>query len=523
MNRGLTALAIFAITALSFFVFPGHTYLEQDTQIYVPILEHQWSGALAGDLIVEHPHVSFTLYDELANVLRWTTRLPLKFVLEGEQFLFRAAGFLGIYLIAISFEAEPFTALLVTALWALGATIQAPAVLTVEYEPTPRSFAVPLLLLGVGLALRRRYRWAGLAAACAVLLHAPTVWPFFLVAAAFVAVRRPAWTLLVYPLIALGGLAVIGFHETANEHQSLLGRLDPGLEALQRMRASYSYVSTWWSAWAWQYEFFAAVAIAGMWRVHASRDHWIWLGGLTITGMVSVPLSWLLLEELHLSIAPQVQPARALLFVTGVAVLMAAIAGARALQNDRRLEAAAWFLFPLLVPVHAAFFEWPGWRVVCCVVLLAAALVAVRPQWRMAGALLLAPVVAYGAGVSLYGHTGTDDLGNLARWARVQNHGVYLFPEADHGHAPGWFRATSLQPVYVDWKGGGQVNYLRGFSNQWRLRWKQVTARGSQPENYLDLPVDYLVYGHPLNTSLPPAFHNSSWWVYHLNAHGSFR
>jgi hypothetical protein len=520
MTRGLTALAIAAITALSFSVFPGHTYLEQDTQIYVPILEHQWSGALAHDLVVQHPHVSFTLYDELANLLRGTTRLPLEYVLEGEQLVFRACGFLGIYLIASSFGLGSEEALLVTALWALGATIKAPAVLTIEYEPTPRAFAVPLLLLAVGLALRQKYRMAGWAATCAVLLHAPTTWPYLAVAGVFVLLRPRAWSLVVYPLIALVLLAVIGFMEPSAERQSFFGSIGPAQEALQRMRVSYSYVSTWWRDWAGQYEFFAAVAVAALWRVRSSRDHWIWIGGLLVTGIVSVPLSWLLLEQLHLSIGPQVQPARALLFVTAMAVAMAAIAGVKA---KRRVEAAIWFLFCLLVPVHAAFFEWPGWRVAFVVAACCMVLAALPPRWRTGTALLIAPLIAYGAGVTLYTHTETPDLRNLAQWARVKAKGVYLFPEAGRDHVPGWFRATSLQPVYVDWKGGGQVNYLPVFSEQWATRWQQVTASPTTPENFGYLPVDYLVYPQPLKTSLPLAFHNSSWWVYDLHVNGSSR
>jgi hypothetical protein len=522
-GSALVAPAIIAVTALSFFVFPGHTYLEQDTQIYVPILEHQWSGALSGDLIVEHPHVSFTLYDELTNALRWLTRLPLKFVLEGEQFLFRAVGFTGIYLIALSFGLDGSGAVLVMAIWALGATIKAPAVLTIEYEPTPRAFALPLLMLAIGLALRHRFKWAGAVAACAVLLHAPTTWPFLAVATVFVLTQPRRWGLLLVPLVALGALAAFGLRDTSGERQSFLGQLAPSQESLQQMRAWYSYVSTWWGDWAWQYEFFAAVAIAGLWRVRAAREQWIWLGGLVVAGLVSVPLSWILLEHFHRAVVPQVQPARALLFVTAVAVIMAGVAAWKAVEATRRIEAAAWFLFCLLVPVHAVFFEWPGWRVAAVLLAGSITLAALAPRWRIAAAMLLAPMVAYGAGVSLYENLGTPDLGNLAQWARVQGHGVYLFPEAGRDRSPGWFRATALEPVYVDWKGGGQVNYLRGFSDQWAVRWNQVMARGGTPENYFDLPIDYLVYPHPLQTALPLAFHNSSWWVYHLSAHGSTR
>jgi len=54
-------------------------------------------------------------------------------------------------------------ALLVAAICSLGATIAGPAVLSIEYEPTPRAFAVPLSICAVGLAAHRRYLGAGIA------------------------------------------------------------------------------------------------------------------------------------------------------------------------------------------------------------------------------------------------------------------------------------------------------------------------------------------------------------------------
>ena len=50
-----------------------------------------------------------------------------------------------------------------------------------EFEPTPRAFAVPLLVLATGLAAHRRYLGAGIAGAAAFLIHPPTVYPFWAV------------------------------------------------------------------------------------------------------------------------------------------------------------------------------------------------------------------------------------------------------------------------------------------------------------------------------------------------------
>src|SRR5260370_4592377 len=108
VRRVQVAAAICALTLLNYFQFPGHTYLQADTQIYVPILEHIWDPtALPSDLIVQKPHVSFTLYDEVAEALRKLTGVPFRQVLAGEQIFFRALGIFGLYLIASSSARSP--------------------------------------------------------------------------------------------------------------------------------------------------------------------------------------------------------------------------------------------------------------------------------------------------------------------------------------------------------------------------------------------------------------------------------
>jgi len=45
-----------ALALVTFFQFPGHTYLQQDSQIYVPILEHLRDPAvLRNEILAEHP------------------------------------------------------------------------------------------------------------------------------------------------------------------------------------------------------------------------------------------------------------------------------------------------------------------------------------------------------------------------------------------------------------------------------------------------------------------------------------
>ena len=72
--RLAVAAAICGLALLTFFQFPGHTWLQQDTQIYAPILEHlRDPNALDRDLVVQYPHVSYTLYDEFTIGLQSLT------------------------------------------------------------------------------------------------------------------------------------------------------------------------------------------------------------------------------------------------------------------------------------------------------------------------------------------------------------------------------------------------------------------------------------------------------------------
>ncbi|MBM3776370.1 MAG: hypothetical protein FJW37_14590, partial [Acidobacteria bacterium] len=157
MTRLSIAAALAAITLLSFFQFPGHTWLQSDTQIYAPILEHLRNPAvLRNEMLVLGPHVSFTLYDEIAIGLRSLSHLEFQQVLALEQICFRGLGILGFYLMATAAGLARWPALAAAAVAALGANIGGPSVLLWEYEPVPRGFAVPLLFLAAGLAAHRR-------------------------------------------------------------------------------------------------------------------------------------------------------------------------------------------------------------------------------------------------------------------------------------------------------------------------------------------------------------------------------
>jgi hypothetical protein len=75
MSDGLTrrvawGASIVAITWFGYFLFPGHTYLQSDTQIYVPMMERMRDPALfTRDIMVMRPHLAYTAYDETTMAL----------------------------------------------------------------------------------------------------------------------------------------------------------------------------------------------------------------------------------------------------------------------------------------------------------------------------------------------------------------------------------------------------------------------------------------------------------------------
>ena len=309
-----TGAAILGITLLNFFQFPGHTWLQSDTQIYAPILEHFWNPAvLQKDLIAQHPHVAFTLYDETALALRWATGLDFHYVLEAEQFVVRALGIWGVYLVATALGLSDLLALMVAAVFSLGATILGPSVLVFEYEPVPRGLAVPLMFLATGLIAHERFLGGGVAASVAFLMHAPTVFPFWVVYLAWAVwpsrahtMRRkliPLWVLAAAGLVLLAA----SLHETSSaETRPFFTRLDPHQEELQRMRAAYNYISLWWRQRIVHYMILYAATIVAVWRLRRDMPQALrfFCLGLPLMGLASIPVSVRAAREVALGADP---------------------------------------------------------------------------------------------------------------------------------------------------------------------------------------------------------------------------
>lgn len=545
--RLLVAVAVLALTALGYVGLPGHTYLQSDTQIYAPILEHQHDPRyFTADLLAQRPHVAFTLYDEAALWLRRLTGLPLQAVLQGQQFLYRAAGVLGVVLLATSAGLTVPCAVVVASLYALGATVDGPAVLTVEYEPVPRGFAVPLLLLSFGLLAHGRGWLAGIPFALALLYHPPTLaapltafavlllWP----------VTRPL-VRQALPAFAIGALvlAVFVFLQTdTSEPQLFLARIPLDQAELQRLRARYNWISLWPGHWVPHYLAVGMIAIAALWLL---RRQWpVVITGLfavlCATGLLAMPLSWLLLEQANWSLVPQLQPARALLWVVVAAVVGSSVLAIRAAQAGRWWQAALW-LFPVYaLPVNVRLlqllFESGSDPVIArrllltitLAVLTALALCVAARIPRVAPVLLalvmIAPALIIPAlgGIRNYPPLHTAELDDVAAWARTNTplDAVFLFPNSQRDLSPGVFRARALRAIYVDWKAGGQVNFLRELGQVWWERWQQTMDGIHPPARYADMGVDYVVTSADKTLSPElPLYRNSRYAVYGTGRH----
>jgi hypothetical protein len=521
---GWAAAALVVLTSLNFLAFPGHTFLQSDTQIYMPILERLWDPTVfRQEILAQQPHVSFTIYDEAAITLRKLTGGDFQWVLAGQQIVFRGLGLTGVYLMGLSLGFARAQAILLAAVFGLGATIMGPSILIFEYEPVPRGSAIGLTVFALGLIAKQYYWGAGCAAGLAFLYHVPAVYPYWL--GYFLLALIPSYPErmrkhiqgLVPMAAAVLLLLILSHLQTGTtEKQVFFTRVDDAQDAMIRARASYNYVSMWPSRNFWHYGALWLAGLLALKRIwsRAPKDWRILAWALPLVGMLSMPVSWLLLEQLRWGLAPQIQPARAVLYVTAFAVILSAAAGIAAAEGRRWLECGAWFLIPFSLPAQTRtlqyLMEWgtPASRHAALVaiglaILATASLYAairLRRGWAAVLAFAAIPFWALPnlAKVRNYPPLHHAEMDALAHWAREQTpvDAVFLFPAAGRDLAPGIFRAKALRAVYVDWKGGGQINYLRNFMNIWLPRWRQAMEPKfvpDNPERYSGLGIDYVV------------------------------
>ena len=152
------------------------------------------------------------------------------------------------------------------------------------------------------------------------------------------------------PLAVAIPILILAAHrqEVPGEAQQLFARIAPFREQVQRLRASYNWISTWPRELIPHYAIVFAVLLAAYARLRRDigPELRMFLLGLPALGMLTMPASFLLLlEHARWALLPQLQPMRCLLFVILFMVLLAAAAGVRAAaarRPSRRWHGSRW-------------------------------------------------------------------------------------------------------------------------------------------------------------------------------------
>ncbi len=544
-----TALALGAFTLLTYLQFPGHTWLQQDSQTYVAILQHLDNpSALARDLVATHPHVQWTVYDEIARALHGFTGLGYHAILDAQLLLFRFLGLTGVFLLAAAAGLNRMGAIFVSFVFGLGAAIGGPEILSLEYEPVPRAFAFLLIVAALGYGAFGRWTVSAGLAGLALLYHPPTSAPYWLAVLVYALVCQRLKAVRAVPVAFFCAsfllLLFAALQAGEREVQPLFTRIPADLISVMRYRGAYNWVDLWKPEWLRQHILLALVA-AGAWfrlRKQLSRELAVLSASLTIYGLLSVPLSWLTLNVLGWSMMSLFQPARGVILVTLFAVVLSAAAAWSAAQRGARLESFAWLLPAFAIPANRLVLElFTGASqdsvamkrlvLVVCLSLAAALAAGLRPEvaarWQRCALALLVPVAAAflipGFGqLANYPQLHTPQLESLAAWARTGTRpdALFFFAGADRQVTPGIFRVEAQRALFVDWKGGGQVNQNWAFAREWLRRWNW--ANQAQPPfrtaaEYASAGIDFIVLA-PVGTlpGLGPVYENADWRVFEV-------
>ncbi len=515
------------------------------------ILQHlDDPSVLARDLMATHPHVKWTVYDEIARALHASTGLGYHAILDGQLLLFRFLGLAGVFLLAAAAGLNRLGAIFVAFLFGLGAVIGGPEILTLEYEPVPRAFAFLLIVAALGYASFDEWTVSAVLAGLALLYHPPTSAPYWLAVLVYAAVSLRLKAVRAVPLAFLGASIVLLLSAAlqAGEHeaQALFSRIPADLISAMRYRAAYIWVDLWSAEWLRQYVLLALFAAAAWFRLrrHMTKELAVLSASLTLYGLASIALSWLTLNLLGWSMMSQFQPARAVILVTLFAVVLGGAAAWTAARRGAWLEGFAWLLPVIAVPANKLVLELFTNAAQDPVVLkrlvlviglaLAAALAAAwgrgaAGRWQKCALALLAPVAAAflipGWGqLANYPQLHTPQLESLAAWARggTRPDALFFFAGAGRQVTPGMFRVEAQRSLFADWKGGGQVNQNWAFAREWMRRWNwanQAQPPLRAPAEYAAAGIDFIVVG--AQETVPgrqPVYENEAWRVFEVRA-----
>jgi hypothetical protein len=538
----LRSVGVALCTWLEFAVFPGHSYLQDGTQLTVPMLERLINpGFLSRDLVATHGNLQFTAYDE-ATLFLHQAGLAIRTALLSQQIASRVAGVLGILLLALSAGTGEWLALLVAACVNLGARLVGPNVMVIGAEAVPSALAWGPLVLAMGLLSRYKPLLAGLAAGLALIYDPVLTAPFCCVLIiAFVFDRslrrllRPSVTILAVFVLLLANLAQL--QPGVSDQQPLFSTIPPPYVVIQQFRTPYEWVSLWSGGEFWSY---FAVWVCGLWAVVRiwpalnRQSRWLFLL-LPMCGAAIIPVSYVLLDRFRWTFISRSQPGRWLAFTFALSVTACWIAGIRAARERRFRETALWLLVPFAVPFRAEVLQLLRIARIADLARLSLAVLLAwasarllissrrRLQWSVAAIPVLAIACLRLQGLGVHLSRNENAVTELADWVQKNTWGSSMFLFSDLGRSgdSGVFRARSRRALWVDWNGGTLVPCSQSFAGNWWNRWQQSIEPGyslQRLQAHLALPIDYYVLSpqHRL-AAIRPVFANSAFLVYDAN------
>lgn len=493
MRRGLLiALALLVVTWFEFQVYPGHSYLQGETQLLVPMLERlDTPGFLSRDLVASNPTFAYTIYDEITQLLHAEAHLTFERALLLQQIFFRFVALLGLFLCARALKVRWYAAVFLSAVVSAVTYLAGPGFFVTSPEATPAAFSLSLVFLGTGLLLNRAALLGGVASGLALLYDPVMSAPLWVLVAVMslsnASLRkylRPAWPSLIIFGLLLANL--VQLQSGLGGEQDLSARLSAAAVQLTRLRTPSTWVTEWiWPSF-WNYAF---LGVAGIWA--ASRiwtrlellTRWIFLG-LGFTGLVSVAAAAMLLEA-RFRMALEMPPARGLALTVVMALLLCGAAATVAAEQQRWRECGAWSLLILAALLNAQVLD----------------LVHLKLSPR-------------------FGRAPQAEMRALGNWAETNTWGssLFQFPDLAKDNAPGEFRALSRRSLWADWESGVIADYSEAAGQEWWVRWQATMARPYSEERLqkmLNLPIDYYVLRRrDALAGVRPAYSNSLYVVY---------
>ena len=304
-------------------------------------------------------------------------------------------------------------------------------------------------------------------------------------------------------------------------------RVSPQLAAFQRTYTPYLYVGSWAKGDLYQLlalSVFGLWAAARCWPLLSAHFRWLVLGS-SFCGLLSIPVSYLLLDVSHFAWAARLQPARMLLFTTASSALLFGLAGMRATLLRSGWEALGWFSLLFMLPVSTESRQLIQFAIALA---LAASLTGLLLRFAFGSARFLTLAAPAFASLALTQVPGLrpptipfrESINKMAEWADGGTWGssVFLFADADRAGYPGVFRAQSRHALWVDWKSAQGVAFSETAAARWQERWDQTMANGfsaERLESLLPMPIDYYVLKRQDQlANSPSVFANRDFVVY---------